>query len=180
MKLGICNICGKQIIHDSQSSGEIVIVGQKKNLYICKSCTNDVYRDNIRYNVDVMIVPVSEGSFEATKKEMTYIIPAKWLRTKPKTIAFYQSGCQCAITHFAIIKNIQNSDVDPKISRLLELGKNKKWSTHKKFAVIDLEELISLKEPIKRNNSPPLQNRTYKTFSTFVAAKELRDLFDKK
>jgi hypothetical protein len=152
---------------------------------ICSNCLGDIYRNNVRYSIDVMIVPIAEESFEEVKKERKYIIPTSYLtkggkKKSPKLLAFYRVGKIGAITDVAVVKDIKFGVNIAELYSLIEKGVDKKWSREPSFVLFELETLMPLKEMIARNGSFPIQNRCFKKFKQFVLAKELKDLYESK
>lgn len=143
---------------------------------ICPSCHDDVFQGGLRYDIDIMTVPVSEDSLKTAIRKKKYICPSRYIRRRPKFIAFYRGGRIGAITHVARVVNITSNVPGSEITALLKAQEHSKWIDKNKFEIFDLRKLVLLKHKIARNDSPPVQNRIYKTFKQFAKARKLKDL----
>ena len=171
-----CDICGL----DKITSGGILIYGSfNKNVFVCKSCFGEVYINGARFNTDVLIAPVQDDSFELAIKSQIFITPYNYIKKNPKYVAFYRGKNIGAITHIAKIienkrytlkSNFENKYKDEIFKRV----KNGKVN------IIQLAPLIELKNKIIRGDSPPIQNRIYVTFSTFIKSQKIKDLINDK
>ena len=101
-----CEICGSSF---KNSNGSIFFVDNSKKIGICPTCHEDVSLPSLWFNIDIMIVQVSETSFKLGVNEKKYIRPSRHLTKRPKFIAFYRGGEIGAITHIAKVINILNS-----------------------------------------------------------------------
>jgi hypothetical protein len=150
-----CKICGKNF--EPKKSASILISENGEQIGICSECSGTVYRGGMRYNVDVMVVPVKPESLKKALEDNLYICPAANVRKNPKFIAFYQGGKLGIIAYLAKVGSIE-------------------YNTKSGYKTFKLENLVKLKNPIKRGSLPPIQARIYVTFEKFSKASCLKDL----
>jgi hypothetical protein len=147
-----------------------------ENINVCQNCQDDIYENGIRYDVDIMIVPITEDSFIFTKNNKLYVHPSKYVKKRPKFIAFYRGGNIAAITHISKVINIIENINNAKTMIYLNNKEFGKWVKEEEFTIYYLDKILSLKNPIKKSNYPPIQNRSHKSFKKFQTAKFLKDL----
>ena len=145
-------------------------------LSICNKCRSDIYLNGIRLEVDIMVVPITEESFEFTLKNLTYIKPSKYVAKNPKFIAFYRLGDISAVSHIAKVINIENGVSQEHLKNIFKINNLGKWTEENNFIIYKFENILELKNKIVRNGSQPIQNRVYKSFKKFHNAKRLSDL----
>lgn len=169
-----CEICGATF---TRGNGSLILTEKNGEIGICPSCHDDVYQDGSRYDVDIMIVPVSEESFKIANLKKKYIAPSSHIRRRPKFVAFYRGSDIQAITHIAriikVISQVSRSDVKV----FLRNGKPLRWMDKKDFNIFEFLTPVKLRYKIVRNDSPPIQNRVYKTFEQFSKARKIKDLY---
>ena len=147
---------------------------------ICPLCHKNICQENIFLNVDVMIVPVSEFSYEKIKAERKYVCPTSYIKKfRPKLIAFYRGDKIGAITSVAKVNEIQ-LNVRPSEIGIFLVDLSNSWKNSNFFTIFLLEEILDLKEKIVKNKASAIQNSVYKKFKTFIKAKELADLYSKR
>lgn len=169
-----CEICGT----DFTNSGSVIYTEKDGEIGICPSCHDDVYQYGSRFDIDIMIVPVSEDSFKTATYKKKYICPSRYIRKrKPKFIAFYRGGDIGAITHVARVVGVTSNVPKSELISILRDQGHSVWMDENEFNVFDLSKPVSLKNKIAKNDSPPIQNRVYKTFRQFAKARKLRDLY---
>lgn len=157
----------------------MIYIEENGEIAICPSCHDDVFQYGSRYDVDIMIVPVSEDSFKTATRKKRYVCPSRYIRKRPKFIAFYRGGDIGAITHVA--KAVKIASKVPKLE-VKAFWRSERlitplWMDSDSFEVFNLKELMPLGYKITRNNAPPIQNRVYKTFKQFAKARKLEDLY---
>jgi len=167
-----CEICGS--IFD-KTKGSIILI-KDGEIGICPSCHDDVFKDGLRYNVDVMIVPVSEESFELAAENGIYIRPSRHIRSLPKFIAFYRCGETGAITHIAKVIDVTSRVSRQKVYAFAKVTTDSSWINEDRFEIFELASLRPLRFKLAKNGSGPIQNRIYKGFRQFAQAQKLRDL----
>jgi len=170
-----CEICGATF---RRGSGSVIYTKEDGEIGICPSCYDDVYQQGARYDVDIMIVPVSENSLKTTIHRKKYLRPEKRKgKRKPKFIAFYRGGEIGAITHIARVTDVRNHVSISEIRSILKTQDPWRWMEGDVFQVFDLLKPVPLRHKITKNGAPPIQNRVYKTFEQFAKARKLRDLY---
>lgn len=169
-----CEICGTTF---RSNNGSVILTEESFVIGICPSCHEDVYQDGLRYEVDVMIIPVSEESFKIAKRFKKYISPN--VRRRPKFIAFYRPDVK-AITHISrvskIILNVSRSEVKD----LFNKQKHSSWMDAEEFDMFEILTPIMLRHKIERKGASTIQNRVYKTFNEFSKARKIKDLYLRK
>jgi len=143
---------------------------------ICRSCHDEVFQERSWYEIDVMIVPVSKDSFKNVIRQKKYICPERYVRKKPKFIAFYRGGDIGAITHIARVVNVTFKTPLSMVEDILSDQNHSAWMDADEYRIFDLQKPVALKYKITKNGSPAIQNRVYKTFKKFAEARKLRDL----
>ena len=164
--------------HTSLSNSGTKIPIQTGTLEICPNCHDDVVLNHgFRYNVDVMIVPVTEESFDAILKTERYICPSGYVfKKKPKFLAFYRGGKIGAITHIGKVLKVISGIPKVEINQILKKIGQFKWMTENDFMIFEIKKVCQLKNKIERSGVAPIQNRVYKTFLQFSRAKNMKDL----
>ena len=169
----VCEICGKRLPEGSKC----FIVGEKgEKIGLCSECQGPIVLNGIRYDVDIMIVPVKQESLLNAIKNRIYICPSHYVRKRPKFIAFYVGGEKGLITHLAKVQCIEDNVPFEKLFKKESPDTKFGWKRHRFFKVFRLCKVIGLKNPIRRNHSPPIQNRMYVAFKRLVKAKNIEDL----
>ena len=166
-----CELCGNKFKKDK---GSLILTKRKRGIGICPSCHDDVYKDGLRYDVDIMIVPVTEESFKISNIFNKYISP--YVKRRPKLIAFYMGGEIKAITHISIVSKIIPDVHRTEIEYLYNNQKYPNWMNKKEFNIFEIQNPIMLRHKIDRKSASTIQNRVYKTFKEFTRAKEIEDL----
>jgi Zn finger protein HypA/HybF involved in hydrogenase expression len=169
-----CELCGGVF---SLKKGSAILT-QDGKIVICPECHDDTFRNGSRYNVDVMVVPISENSFKIAAKKGIYVCPSQYIRKTPKLIAFYRGGEVGAITH--ISKVVKVASRVPRSQMEFSLGTNNSgsWVNKDRFEVFSILVPVLLRFPIFRYKTGPVQNRMYRTFKQFLRARKLRDLYN--
>ena len=171
-----CYICNSKVTGNSST----IKCENDMFIAICPLCHQNICQENIFFNVDVMIVPVSEFSFEKIKTEKKYVCPISYIKKfRPKLIAFYRGGKIGAITSIAKVNKI-HLNVRPSEIGIFLADLSNSWKNSNFFTIFLLEEILDLKEKIVRNKAAAIQNSVYKKFKTFIKAKELADLYSKR
>lgn len=169
-----CEICSATF---TRRSGSVIYTEEDGEIAICPSCHDDVFQADGRYDIDIMIVPVSEDSFKTAIRKEKYICPEKYIRRRrPKFIAFYRGGEIGAITHIARVTNIRMNVSISKASAIFRTQSHSLWMDADSYRIFDLLKPVALRCKITRNGAPPIQKRVYKTFKKFAKARKLRDL----
>jgi hypothetical protein len=153
-----------------------ILINDGSVINVCSKCNEDIYLDGERYNVDVMIVPITDASFKFTYEKKLYIKPSRYVQKDPKFIAFYRIGNIGAITHIAKVIKIQKDVERKELINRYNIGDFGKWSNEEIYKVYLLENVLELKNKIIKKNAQPIQNRVYKSFKKFCNAKTIEDL----
>ena len=176
-----CCLCKLPIKGKERS---VVIKGKHgKSLKVCSNCQDDVYLDGIRFNKDVMIVPVKRESLNIACTRKLYICPSAYVARNPKMIAFYIGGKVGAITHIGCMKSIETNvvrkDILPTSNKEAIFPR---WKRFERYKVFHLENVIELERPIRRGDvrGAVIQNRIYATFRRFLNARTVQDFYMKK
>jgi len=169
-----CEICGATF---ARGKGSVISTEEDGEIGICPSCHDDVFQANGRYNIDIMVVPVSEDSFKTAIRKEKYIRPEKRIgKGRPKFVAFYRGGEIGAITHISRVTNVRMNVPISKATGILRTQNPSVWMDEDYYRIFDLLKPVALRHKITRNGAPPIQNRVYKTFKQFAKARKLRDL----
>jgi len=169
-----CEICSATF---TWGRGSVIYTEEDGEIGICPSCHDDVFQADGRYNIDIMIIPVSEDSFKTAIRTHKYTRPEKYIAGgRPKFIAFYRVGEIGAITHVARVTRVTTNVPISKAASILQTQEHSVWMDADDYRIFDLLKPVALKHEITRNGAPPIQNRVYKTFKQFAKARKLRDL----
>ncbi len=168
-----CEICDS--FRDPKKGSTIEIIGGI--IWICPSCHEDVFKGGLRYNVDIMTVPVSEESFRSTVESNFYVCPSRRLRRLPKFIAFYRTCGASAVTHIARVVDVTFQVSKEKINCFTRIKTNVSWASEDRFDLFEIAALKQLRFGLARESSPPVQNRAYTDFKKFSKARKLRDIY---
>ncbi len=174
-----CEICHRTF---RRGTGSVIRTKKNGEIAICSSCHYDIIRDGIRYEVDVMIVPVSNTSFKKAVSQRKYVIPSRYKgKRKPKFIAFYRGRGIGAITHIARVVNVISEVPRDEVISLFETEPNNPSiaKRNQRFELFNISEVYQLRHEIVRNDAPPIQNRIFKNFQIFAKARKLEDLYKK-
>jgi len=156
----------------------VIYTEKNGEIGICPSCHGDVFQYGSRYDIDIVIVPVSEDSLKTAIHKKKYIFPSWYIRRrKPKFIGFYRGGDIGAITHVARVVNVTSNIPSSEVTAILKDQRHSRWMDQNSFAIFDLLETVPLKYKITKNDAPPIQNRVYKTFKQFAKARKLKNLY---
>lgn len=134
--------------------------------------------NTIRFNRDIMVVPVKQGSLVLAQTMHFYVCPSNYVAKNPKMIAFYVGGEIGAITHAASIQTIETNVPRERIRTNNKQADTSKWERYETYKVFHLTNMIELEKPIRRSKvrEAGIQNRIYSTFHRFSDAKRIDDL----
>ena len=166
-----CSIC--EGVHDAEKFINIKL--KNGEFYsICEQCLDDIFMINFRFDVDIMVSPIKEISFQKVQQFNQFVAPMGYARQNPKFISFYK-GEKKAITHIARVMNIdydvEYNDLEYYFDALKE-----SWMDSKTFQIFNLDHVNELDLWIIRTGKYTIQNRIYVDFELFINAKNIQDL----
>jgi hypothetical protein len=169
-----CEICGSVF---DKSKGSVILI-KDGEIGICPLCHDDVFKDGLRYNVDVMIVPVSEESLKLAAENGVYICPSRYISRKlPKFIAFYRGAKIGAITNIAKVIDTASRVSRQKVCAFARVTTDSDWINEDRFEIFELGPLATLKFKLIKDHCAPVQSRFYRSFRQFAQARMLKDLY---
>ncbi|UCD96166.1 MAG: hypothetical protein JSV35_06635 [Candidatus Bathyarchaeota archaeon] len=170
-----CKICNSSF--KPEEKGFLVKGKNGSIVAVCPKCNGLIVLDGVKYDVDIMVVPVKEPSFKEALENRIYVCPSQYVRKNPKLVAFYLGGDVRAITHMAKVGRVQDNVSANSVMKNQNSEGNEEWKKYEFYKIFELEDIVELEIPIKREEFPPIQSRIYVDFQTFSKAERVEDFF---